>query len=170
MPLLALIIGTLAALLALPAHAQDFDGVLSSLDPLAAFLGQGALASALIVAALMWLRRLVPALAPEPSTPLSRLLNLAAALGLGLALGAAGIAPPVPAPGQPIGLVAQLLGGFFAASMAAFGRDFLVRGQAALSEAKAPSDAGFAEARLAIVLFAALAFAVAGWVLAGGGL
>lgn len=117
------------------------DGVIGGLEPVAPLLAQGAAASALIVAALLWMRRLFPArLAPEPSTETSRLWNLGLVLALGLLLGAAGVAPAVPLGGHFLEggalWLARLLGGFVAATAAVFGRDFVVRGQGALDEAR----------------------------------
>jgi hypothetical protein len=123
-----------------PPADSALSGLLSGFDPLVQLLTQGAIASALIIAGLLWLRRAFPSrLAPEPATEASRLWNLGIALGGGLLLGVATVAPAIPIPGrEPVGAVlwvGRVLGGFLAATAAVFGRDFITRGRGVLEEA-----------------------------------
>lgn len=77
--------------------------------------------------------------APTPSTPRSKVRNLALAVVAGLGTGLLGIAPDVT--GRP-GLTGHLASGFLAACLAVFGRDFLTnagRGTVALSKRKKAS-------------------------------
>lgn len=115
--------------------------LISGADPLVQFLAGGAVSSAIVIAAVLWVRRLFPGtFAPDPATERSRTLNLALALGVGLLLGLTGVAPAVPIPGRELVggvlVVARLVGGFMVATAAVFGRDFFVRGQGAFGEAR----------------------------------
>lgn len=116
-------------------------GLISGADPLVQFLASGTFSTALVMGVVLWSRRFFPrTLAPEPSTDRSRMLNLIVALSAGLVLGVTGFAPAVPIPGRELVggvlIVARLLGGFMVATAAVFGRDFFVRGQGALDEAR----------------------------------
>lgn len=119
----------------------NVDGILSSMlgkvSPGIDFVASGALASAIIVAVLLWLRKSFKGwLSPEPATETSRLWNLGIAFVLGVSFGILGIAPAIPIAGVDP-LLARILGGFFAATCAVFGRDFLVRGKGMFDERKA---------------------------------
>lgn len=118
------------------AESSAVDGVVShvlgKVDPLFDLTASGVIASALIIAALLWLRSAFASkFAPEPSTETSRLWNLGAALLVGLVLGALSIAPAIPIPGRTLEggtlVVARMFGGFIAATVAVFGRDFFTR-------------------------------------------
>jgi len=115
--------------------------VLGKVDPLFDLTASGVIASALIIAALLWLRSAFASkFAPEPSTETSRLWNLGAALTIGLGLGALSIAPAIPIPGRVLEggtlVAARLFGGFIAATCAVFGRDFFVRSKGMVIEKK----------------------------------
>lgn len=115
--------------------------VLGKVDPLVDLTASGVIASALIIAALLWLRSAFASrFAPEPSTETSRLWNLGAALAIGLGLGLVSVAPAIPIPGRVLEggtlIAARLFGGFIAATAAVFGRDFFVRSKGMVSEKK----------------------------------
>lgn len=125
------------------AEASAVDGVVShvlgKVDPLFDLTASGVIASALIIAALLWLRSAFSTkFAPEPSTETSRLWNLGAALTIGLGLGALSIAPAIPIPGRVLEggtlVAARLFGGFIAATCAVFGRDFFTRSRGMVLE------------------------------------
>lgn len=138
--------------------------IVAKVSPGVDFLASGALASALITGVLLWLRAGFKAqLAPDPATETSRLRNLAIAFAFGLLFGLLGIAPAIPLVGVHL-LVQKILGGFFAATVAVFGRDFIVRGRGMFEERKEAKAAlaedprppllpnGFARLRALVVL------------------
>lgn len=115
--------------------------LVGGVDPLVSFVGSGLVASAIILAFLVWARAAFPAkLAPSVPTDHSRWLNMTIAGVLGLLLGLATVAPAIPIPGaRLVGIVlivARMLGGFMAATAAVFGRDWYARSNGALVERK----------------------------------
>lgn len=145
--------------LAGPAGSGIASLIAGKIDPLANLIASGTIASILIIAALLWARKAFPSrLAPEPSTETSRLWNLGLAMGLGLVLGLIGVAPGLPIGGSTLGpdataMIGRVLGGFIAATVAVFGRDFFTRSRGMLDEkreAKAASLAGMTTGQLRI--------------------
>lgn len=91
-------------------------------------------AAAIVTGCVMFLRAAFPPVfEPVPATPGSKLLNLVAAIVVGLGTGLAHVAPDVTGQGTLAGYLAS---GFLAACVATFGRDFAVRSKATAREAK----------------------------------
>ncbi len=137
---------TTAAAIADPCNVTTPGEDVTSLSALGAFTGDalggaaagGAIAFALILASVLWARRLNPdVFAPEVSTATSKLRNLQLALVVGQVLAFLTIAPGIPLPGHRAAfewslallwwLVSKSIGGFGVSTAAVFGRDWYTR-------------------------------------------